>query len=373
MAKYTFSLDPIAKACKFLICGPEGVGKSTLASKLPNPVFIDTEGSTEHMRVPRYPKPKSWAALLDMVDDAKTHVGSIQTLIIDTADWADKLCAESICERNKWDSIESAGYGKGYVMLGEEFGKLLNKMTELADMGMNVGFCAHTQLRKIEKPEESGSYDHWELKSSKRVAPLIKEWADLMLFCNFDAMVIHGATPMDKNRLVGNKRVMWCNHQAFCDAKNRFGLPDKLEMDYEPLRRIFEMAASVKAAQAQKPKPEPKPAELDKLPEVPFTGPAEGPAIDERPLPVPTPESEWTDEDREMLKPTELSDRFPELAQLMDASGIAYDEVQQIVSRKGYYPGDMPIEMYDPQFIRGCLIGAWDSVKTQILKNRKDD
>ena len=37
------------KAQKVVIYGPEGIGKSTFAAHFPNPLFIDTEGSTgEH-------------------------------------------------------------------------------------------------------------------------------------------------------------------------------------------------------------------------------------------------------------------------------------------------------------------------------------
>ena len=204
-SKYTLTTQPTAKAVKFAFYGPEGVGKTTLASKLPGAVTIDTEGSTAHMTLCRYPRPKDWAELMDMVDDAGRQ--KIGTLIIDTLDWADILCTQSLCKEKKWDSIEAAGYGKGYVMLGEKFAELLAKLSELADRGINVGFCAHAQLRKIEKPEETGAYDHWELKCSKKVAPLVKEWADLILFCNYDTIVIHGNNPMEANRITGTTRL----------------------------------------------------------------------------------------------------------------------------------------------------------------------
>jgi hypothetical protein len=373
-SKYTLTTQPTAKAVKFAFYGPEGVGKTTLASKLPGAVTIDTEGSTAHMTLCRYPRPKDWAELMDMVDDAGRQ--KIGTLIIDTLDWADILCTRSLCKEKKWDSIEAAGYGKGYVMLGEKFAELLAKLSELADRGINVGFCAHAQLRKIEKPEETGAYDHWELKCSKKVAPLVKEWADLILFCNYDTVVIHGNNPMEANRITGNKRVMYANHAPTFDAKNRFGLPDKMPLDYEPIKEIFERAQAVAQAQAKTKNPEPK----DKLPDVPFTGPETGPALDpflgddggtDKPLPEAKPEAEWTEKDKAQLNPTTIHDRFPELEQLMEASGVQYSEVQAAVSSRGYFPGDMPIEMYPADFVKGCLVAAWDSVKKLILDMRR--
>ena len=43
----------IASPKKVLIYGPEGIGKSTFAAQFPEPVFIDTEGSTKDMDVAR--------------------------------------------------------------------------------------------------------------------------------------------------------------------------------------------------------------------------------------------------------------------------------------------------------------------------------
>ena len=49
----------IESAKKVVIYGPEGIGKSTFAAQFPNPLFIDTEGSTKYMDVRRMDKPLS--------------------------------------------------------------------------------------------------------------------------------------------------------------------------------------------------------------------------------------------------------------------------------------------------------------------------
>lgn len=375
-SKYQLESSARHKGVKFCFYGPEGIGKSTLASQLPSPLFIDTEGSTDHMNVVRYPRPQSWDALLDMVEDAGSL--KIKTLVIDTADWAERLCTDALCAAKGWKGIEDAGYGKGYVYQAEAFGKLLDKLTEIAEKGINVGFCAHAQLRKIEAPEETGAYDHWEMKLAKKIGPMVKEWADLLIFCNYKIMVIKGANPMEKNKVAGGKRVMYTSHHPIWDAKNRFGLPEELPLEYKSIQSVFE----------RQPQPEPEPITIplgtedsphqspaataspkgsqDELPENPFTGEAEGPVF-----PEPKPEKEWTEADRKELEPTQLKDRFPDLAQLMEASGIQYAEVQAAVSNRGYFPGDMPIELYPADFVKGCLVAAWDSVKNLIMDMRR--
>ena len=89
----------IKKAKKVVIYGPEGIGKSTFASKFPDPVFIDTEGSTNDMDVARLPRPTSWIMLLEELQYVEKNPGVCKTLVIDTIDWAEQLlCGAHLCK-----------------------------------------------------------------------------------------------------------------------------------------------------------------------------------------------------------------------------------------------------------------------------------
>lgn len=101
-------------AQKVVLYGPEGVGKSTFAAQFPDPIFIDTEGSTDNLDVARV-KPLSWTELTQNVEYFISHPDELGTLIIDTADWAERMCIEHILASNGWKGIEDPGYGKGYV------------------------------------------------------------------------------------------------------------------------------------------------------------------------------------------------------------------------------------------------------------------
>ena len=93
----------IKKAKKVVIYGPEGIGKSTFASRFPDPVFIDTEGSTNDMDVARLPRPTSWTMLMEEIDYIKKTPGVGREVGIDTIDWAGQLLVEPMCaERNKY-------------------------------------------------------------------------------------------------------------------------------------------------------------------------------------------------------------------------------------------------------------------------------
>ena len=163
----------IQSAKKVVLYGAEGIGKSTFASKFPEPVFIDTEGSTKTMNVRRFDAPKKWEDIIEAVKYV-TDPGCCKTLVCDTADWAEMLCITYTCQKGGVKNIEDFGYGKGYVYLQENFKKLLDMMDSVIEKGVNVVITAHAKMRKFEQPDEMGAYDRWEMKLTKQVAPMPK-------------------------------------------------------------------------------------------------------------------------------------------------------------------------------------------------------
>ena len=228
----------IQTAKKVVLYGPEGIGKSTLASQYPDPVFIDVEGSTKELDVARYPTPQTWNDIITYVNDFMESVPG-KTLIIDTADWAEQLAINAVCTDLGVKGIESVGYGKGYVYLAEKFSELLKRCDTLIEQGINVVFTAHAMMRKFEQPDEMGAYDRWEMKLSKKVAPLLKEWADIVLFCNYKTDIITDNKTQSK-KATGGKRVMYASHHTCWDAKNRYGLPDVMPMEFSQIKHLFE-------------------------------------------------------------------------------------------------------------------------------------
>ncbi len=113
MGSYTVSSGVIHAPVKVVLYGPEGIGKSTFAAKFPSPVFIDTEGGTKKLNVNRLPQPTSWAMLMDEANEVRLGHIPCGTLVIDTADWAERLCIRAVCDRANVKGIEDFGYGKG--------------------------------------------------------------------------------------------------------------------------------------------------------------------------------------------------------------------------------------------------------------------
>ena len=109
--KLNITRGVIQRPQKVVIYGPEGIGKTSLASKFPAPLFIDTEGGSAHLDVARIECRQSWQELIETVK-AVAEQDVCKTLIIDTADWAEQLAVEHLCKKYNQPSIESFGYGK---------------------------------------------------------------------------------------------------------------------------------------------------------------------------------------------------------------------------------------------------------------------
>ena len=220
----------IPSAKKVVIYGPEGIGKSTFASRFPDPVFIDTEGSTKDMDVARLPEASSWQMITEEIEYIRTNPNICRTIVVDTIDWAERMCVEHICQKHRKNGIEDFGYGNGYVYVAEEFGRFLNKLEEVVKAGVNVVLTAHSQVRKFEQPDEMGAYDRYELKlgkkTSSQTSPLVKEWADMLLFANYKTYSVATDDKGKKFKAQGGERVLYTSHHSCWDAKNRYGLPD---------------------------------------------------------------------------------------------------------------------------------------------------
>lgn len=232
---------PIARPQKTVLYGPEGVGKSTLAAQWPAPLFLDTEGSTSQLDVARV-EIGSWVSLLEGV--AAVHkMQEFQTLVIDTTDWAEKLASQHIIQTAGKKSIEDFGFGKGHVMVAEEMQRLLIALDGIVRGGKSVVLLAHSKVVKFSAPDQAAEWDRYELKMSKAVSPLVKEWADAVLFINF--LTKTAEKESGKARGIGGKeRRIYTTHSAAFDAKNRHGLEQEIPASIEALRPIVQASTA---------------------------------------------------------------------------------------------------------------------------------
>ncbi|MGY3724990.1 AAA domain-containing protein [Granulicatella balaenopterae] len=349
-----------ARAQKVVIYGTEGIGKSTLAAQFPNTVFIDTEGSTDNMDVARFPKPQTWNDLMHQIDYVSNTPGICDTLVIDTIDWAEHLAIAHLCYQYGKNGIEDFGYGYGYVYLAETITELLNKLQQLIDKGINVVLTAHATIKAFTKPDEMGQYDRFELKLGKKSSPLVKEWADMVLFCNYQTTIITDSKTK-KDKAFGGERVIHTEHHPAWDAKNRHGLPATLPLSYDAIAHIFNKPAPTPTIPQQPTQQEPAAMIGD------VWTPNQGLEVQQT---EQVPEFLETSLQNFGEQPAATPPNVPqELADLMQAYNVTIDDVMQVVYQKGHAAPGTPMEAIPVDYWTNTIVANWMLVMQSIQYN----
>ena len=224
---------PSTRPPKIMLIGQEGVGKSTAGAQMPNPVFLCGESGLVGPQFADTPSftPSSWAESLAFCEELASNPSGFKTLVIDTLDWIEPMLYAHVVQaakKNDIKHIEDFGYGKGYVIAQQEARKMLAVLDKVNAAGMAVLILSHSQLKTVKNPE-GDDYDHFESKVNTKVAGIFKEWCDAVLFARFEIYVRKDG--MKVKAQGGTERIVQTTHSAAWDAKNRYGLPEVMDLD----------------------------------------------------------------------------------------------------------------------------------------------
>jgi hypothetical protein len=256
--------------------GVEGVGKSTTASKADKPVFICKEAGTEQLDIERMPEATHWRNALTSTDGVKNDIVSItdslrfrdhdyKTLVVDTVDWIEPMLFQYVCESGpkKVDTIVTAygGFGNGFKVAVNEWRSWLAQLDSLRkERGMNIILLAHAVVKSFNNPEGE-NYDRYQLKLNDQGAGVIKEWCDAVLFAHQIVFASDKGDERAKKKfgVSDNVRYMFTQRRPAWDAKNRFGLPERMPLEWADFTKslkakspetIDSLVAQVKEAMA---------------------------------------------------------------------------------------------------------------------------
>jgi DNA polymerase III delta prime subunit len=261
----------LATAYRYLVYGPEGVGKSSLAADSERPIFVDVDDGSAGLEVARYlfhdgqggHVPQSYEDVRAAIADLLNNDHEFKTLVLDTADRLESLLWRFILSResghatamNKGGkaltSIEDFGYGKGYQLALDEWRGLCRALDELRNKKqMNIIILAHAQIRTFKSPD-SEDFDRYSLRLNDKAGGFLREWADVTGFACFEES---SGKLGDDGRSKGystGRRLLKLTRTATYDAKTRLALPDQVELD--PAHPWAPLAQAVANNEAQTP------------------------------------------------------------------------------------------------------------------------
>lgn len=216
---------------RIIVYGPHGMGKTTLAAEFPNAVFLQIEdGTPSDISIDTFGKLKSYDEVLEAIGALYSEDHGFQTVVLDSLDKFEPLVWANTCKAQKWESIESPGYGKGYVMADATWREFLDGCDALRHRGMMVVLIAHSEIGRFDDPT-TVSYSKYDLRLHKRALALVQDEVDAILFVNQDATIKSEKLGFDKSRAHaegGLQRWIHTEPRPHINAKNRYGLPSKI-------------------------------------------------------------------------------------------------------------------------------------------------
>lgn len=238
----------IAKARRTIIYGVHGIGKTTFAAQFPNAAFVQTEEGANDLDTVRfgwkdeagdeYTVGRSHADILSALEWFGTQEHDRKTLVLDSANWEEKLRQEAVCAERQVASIEDISFGKGYTFALDKLHAVLLSLDGLRDQGMEIVIIGHAVAEMFEPPGKT-PYKRYTLETHKSTRARLFDWADDIFFANYEVYVreVNEGTaknPKVKGIATGNgARMLYTTERPGWQAKNRLGLPDEIPMDFE--------------------------------------------------------------------------------------------------------------------------------------------
>jgi hypothetical protein len=243
---------PALQPPRMVLYGPHGIGKTSFGAAAPGAILLPFEEGRGRLEVPAFPLVKSWDDAMEALGTLYTEQHEFGTAVVDTLDWLEPIVWAETCRRNKWADIEEPGFGKGYVAADEVWREFFEGLLALRrDKGMSVILLAHCEIKQFTSPD-SEPYDRYQIKLQKRAAALVQEWADAVFFTNFRVYTSKTKLSKDKEHTRGvgtGERVLYTEERPSHYAKNRYGLPHEMPLDYARLQAaMFPQPAAQAAA-----------------------------------------------------------------------------------------------------------------------------
>lgn len=229
---------------RICLYGTHGIGKSTLASQFPSPIFINTEQGIDSLDVVSFPVPQNVDEVVGYIRTLIKEEHEFKTVIIDSVDW---LVEPHIVRKVEAShDAQELSYGKGAIYIAEAFREILQGLDRLRLKGMNVVLLAHAAVVRFDSPT-SEPFDRYVPNLQKRCNALLQEWVDVLAFANFRVLIKKSDVGFSKEVSRGittGERLLHFTETPGYVAKNRFAMPDTAPMTIDALSGLLPIAGA---------------------------------------------------------------------------------------------------------------------------------
>lgn len=236
-----------ARAPMITIYGIPGIGKSTLASQFPEPLFILTEANgVEGIKtLPKIQNLKElYVILKDLLKEEKLP---FKTLVLDSISKLDPLVTQSVLENSPLVGKEKreaqtlaeawGGYGAGFEKAAMYHRILKSYFDKFVERGIAVVFISHSEIKKYKSPEFE-DYDILSIvMNHDKSRQVYIDDVDAVLYCKLQTFL-----DTSKDRALirsSNKHIISACSNATYVSKNRFNIDKDIDMSFEELKKYI--------------------------------------------------------------------------------------------------------------------------------------
>lgn len=215
----------------------EGWGKTTFGSHAPKPAVLMARGESgfttlrKRGLVPDADAVEltTWKDTLKVVEDLES--ADYESVVLDAQGGFERLCHEHVCARdfnNEWGEKGFQAFMRGYDIAVSDWLQLLQRLDRLHAKGMNVIILSHAKTKSFKNPL-GPDFDRYTADVHDKTWGVTHKWADAVLFGMFVTV-----TQEKKGRakgIGGTERVIHTQRTDGWDAKNRYSMPERLDVE----------------------------------------------------------------------------------------------------------------------------------------------
>lgn len=250
--------EPVIRPSVVLLNAVEGWGKTTVGANAPSPLILMSGNETGYDTllgvgsVPRVPAAivESWTDALGWVRSLASNPQGIKTLVLDAIGGFEALCKEHVCQRDfkgDWGESGFASYGKGYDATAREWHLLIQALEQLREkQAMQILMLGHVCIKVFKNPT-GVDYSRYQSDVHEKVWGLTAKFCDAVLFGQFHQFTDVEKKGATKGKAAGGaQRVVITQRADGYDAKNRYGMPERLWLESDAAGMYAEIWQHIK-------------------------------------------------------------------------------------------------------------------------------
>lgn len=222
-------------AIKLVLWGQPGTYKTTFASRLEDPLFVDPNGGSSRVNVERE-RVSSWNDIQTVLDATENCDETCSTIVLDEFADIERLALEDFLRRKRKKSLAHFGHGQGFVSFRGLMAGVFRQLARISVNGVNVVCIAHATEKTFSNPD-GPDYDKYVPIMDRGVWNSAWRWSDATMY--FGQKV--KALELDTGKTIGRtgESRIYTSQTALFDAKNRFNMRSYIENGYNSTKEFL--------------------------------------------------------------------------------------------------------------------------------------